>query len=389
MLTTIGLFWLLVGCHRDPAGPTPAPTVQVAILPTKTATLLPSATVTNPPTATSSPTIELTRTASPTATATQTPTPLPTVVRVPRSRFGVAADMSHVEDAYALGLPFGSYMNWQTAADPAGPGGVSFIQTIRLREWGILTSLADMETALAAQPGAIWLVGNEPDVIHQDNVTPGRYAELYHEVYTFLKARDPSAQVAIGGVSQPTPLRLAYLDIVLNTYLEMYGEPMPIDVWNVHGFVLREERGSWGVDIPPGMEDTLATVYEIEDHDNLDIFRENLINFRAWMAARGYRDRPLIVSEYGLVMPEDFGFTPEGVAAFMTGSYDFFRTAQNETGYPADEDRLVQGWIWFMLYAPEDGLRTSNLYDRPGQALTFLGEVFADYVFTYSFVDQE
>ncbi len=301
----------------------------------------------------------------------------------------MAASMSDIREAYALGLPFGRYLDWLLAAEPHRPGGVEYIQSVDLRESGLVSTWAAIEAALAAQPGALWLVGNEPDVIHQNNTTPGRYAALYHQVYTFIKERDPTARVAIGGVSQPTPLRMAYLDVVLESYADTHGQPMPIDVWNVHAFVLREERGSWGVDIPPGMTDELAIPYEIDDHDHLAIFAENLIAFRAWMAARGYQDRPLIVSEYGLVMPDDFGFPPEDVIAFMTGTFDFFRTARNETGYPADDNRLVQGWIWFMLYAAEDGLRTSNLYDRPSDTLTPLGEAFVDYVYTYSYVNQE
>lgn len=389
--TILLIIGLLAGCRRGPAPATA--TAQIAANPSASATLPPPTgthTVPPPP----SPTPTSTRMPRPTGTGTATPMPLPTVTvtptieRVERERFGVAASMNHVDEAYALGLPFGSYMDWRLAAEPDRPGGVTYIQTIRLKEWGVVTPWSEIEAVLAAQPGALWLVGNEPDVIHQDNVTPGRYAELYHQVYTFLKERDPTAQVAIGGVSQPTPLRRAYLDVVLDTYAETYGEPLPVDVWNVHGFVLREERGSWGVDIPPGMNDDLAIQYEIEDHDDLAIFEANLVAFRGWMAERGYQDWPLIVSEYGLVMPEDFGFPAENVAAYMTGTFDFFRTARNETGYPADENRLVQGWIWFMLYVSDDGLRTSNLYDRPNDTLTPLGEVFADYVFTYSFVQE-
>ena len=53
------------------------------------------------------------------------------------------------------------------------------------------------------------MIGNEPDVRWQDNVTPERYAEIYHDIYTFIKERDPGAQVVIGGVAQSTPLRRA------------------------------------------------------------------------------------------------------------------------------------------------------------------------------------
>jgi hypothetical protein len=80
---------------------------------------------------------------------------------------------------------------------------------------------------------------DEPDCIWQDGVTPDRYAEVYHELYYFLKQRDLSCRIAIGGVSQSTPLRLQYLDAILNRYTELYDEKMPVDVWNAHSFMLR------------------------------------------------------------------------------------------------------------------------------------------------------
>ena len=40
-------------------------------------------------------------------------------------------------------------------------------------------------------------------------------------------------------------------------------------------------------------------------------FQQNIIDFRAWMAERGYGDKPLMVSEYGILMPAEYGFPPE------------------------------------------------------------------------------
>jgi hypothetical protein len=31
-------------------------------------------------------------------------------------------------------------------------------------------------------PGRLWLVGNEPDVIWQGNSTPAEYARAYHDI---------------------------------------------------------------------------------------------------------------------------------------------------------------------------------------------------------------
>ncbi|MDT8306787.1 MAG: hypothetical protein RRC07_12695 [Anaerolineae bacterium] len=296
-------------------------------------------------------------------------------------RFGVTGHVDDVEIAAAAGLPFGSYATWWLQAEPARPQGAFFWQMIRIREAGPVPAWADIDAALAGAPGSVWLIGNEPDNIYQDNVRPERYAEIYHDLYAYIKERDPAALVAIGGVSQPTPLRRAYLDIVLDSYQERYGAPMPVDVWNVHAFILREERDSWGVDIPPGMDDTLAIPYEIEDHLDMGLFRQLLIEFRAWMAARGYGERPLLVSEYGFLMPYEYGFSEAEVAAFMAASFDFFRTARNETGFAADDNRLVQWWLWFIVGSAEDEeWRSTFLLDYEQERLTALGEAYAAYV---------
>jgi len=324
-----------------------------------------------------------------TATRVGLPTLAPTLAKLemapdlpqsPLTRFGLTGSPENVDEALAAGLRFGNYAAWQVQVEPPEAERVTFWQIIRVSEAGVLVPWDELAAAIGSNPGAYWIIGNEPDVVIQDNVTPQRYAELYHILYTFIKERDPSARVVIGGVSQPTPLRIAYLDVVLETYREKYGRPMPVDVWNVHTFILREEQDSWGIGIPPGMSDDLAIRYEVEDHANMDVFRENIVNFRAWMAERGYADRPLVVSEHGFLMPHDFGFTPEEVADFMTATFDYFLTARNETGYPADDYRLVQWWFWFALDDEQKEFSASFLYDRSAGRLTSLGEAYVAYV---------
>jgi hypothetical protein len=249
---------------------------------------------------------------------------------------------------------------------------------VRVSEDGYQPDEAAIQDAAAADPGAVWLIGNEPDVRWQDNVTPARYAEVYHELYHLLKSVDPTCTVAIGGVSQPTPLRLAYLDRVLAAYQAEFGEPMPVDMWNVHGFILREERDSWGVDIPPGLEADVGLLYEIDDHDDIGIFCDQILAFRRWMAQRGYRDRPLVVSEYGVLMPADYGFGVDRVQAFMYAAFDHFLTARDEqVGYPQDDDRLVQYWAWYSL--ADTVYPTGNLFDPQSKSVTVLGVAYASY----------
>ncbi len=303
-----------------------------------------------------------------------------------RPRFGVSGRLRIISAAFSAGLPIGHYFNWELETNPLPVGEATFWQMVRVSEDGIRHEWSEVAEAVEANPGATWIVGNEPDILWQDNTTAERYAEVYHEVYLFIKERDPTALVAVGGVGQPTPLRLAYLDIVLETYQRQYGQSMPVDIWTVHNFILREERDSWGVGIPPGMIDPSGLpidqgiLYEIEDHNDLDLFKQNLIDFRRWLAEKGYRDRPLAVTEFGILMPADFGFPPQVVADFMRGSFEILVEATDESiGYVADDNRLVQWSFWYSVY-DDNEFPTGNLYNPEADALLPLGTVYADYI---------
>jgi hypothetical protein len=283
-------------------------------------------------------------------------------------------------DQYDVGrLGAGWYVDWRVDPDPPRPNGVEFAQMIRVPGGSYVPDMDTIRSAADANPGSLWIIGNEPDVIWQDNATPAEYAQVYHDLYTFLKGRDPSCQVAIGAISQPTPLRLRYLDMILEAYEGLYGQKMPVDVWNIHAFILREEKDSWGVDIPPGISDTKGILYEIEDHGDLEIFKQHIVDFRRWMKKQGERDKPLIISEYGILMPEDYGFPYEMVRDFMYESFDYFSMAiDDDLGYPADGNRLVQRWAWYSL--SDTRYPTGNLFDPESKEITPLGIDYRNYV---------
>lgn len=299
-----------------------------------------------------------------------------------RSRLGVGVPLNvtdfQFDAALARELGMGWYLDWHIDATPVITDGLEFAQLYAMRRFNLPLRRDLIAEALAANPGALWLAGNEPDVIWQDNQTPEQYAQLYHEFYTFVKTLDPSAQVAIAGVTQVTPLRLQYLEEVLAAYERLYGQEMPVDVWNIHAFILREERDSWGVSIPPGIDVDQGMLWEIEDHDDLDLFRQQIVDFRRWMVKQGQRDKPLIVSEYGILMPAEYGFPPERIARFMTETFDFLLSAADpDIGYPADDNRLVQRLTWYSL--SDTVYPASNLVDPKTGELTLLGQTFADY----------
>jgi hypothetical protein len=170
--------------------------------------------------------------------------------------------------------------------------------------------------------------------------------------------------------------------MILDAYRDLYNQIMPVDVWNVHNFVLREERGSWGVDIPPGISVDQGRLYEIEDHDSLEIFRQHILDFRQWMKDRGQREKPLIVTEYGIVMPSEYGFSHQRVRDFMYATFDFLMTATDpDLGYPPDDDRLVQRWCWYSL--SDTVYPTGNLFDPSTGQITPLGLAYGSYVVSH------
>lgn len=237
-----------------------------------------------------------------------------------------------------------------------------------------------------AHPGAIWILGNEPDrILYQDDQPPEMFAIFYHDAYTAIKQRDPTAKIAFGGIVQPTPIRLLYLDKVLEAYEQRYGRALPVDVWTVHNFVLREVPGSWGADIPPGLEEyaDLGIPYGLSDHADMEHFRRQLIDFRQWMADRGYRNKPLLLTEYGILMPPEHGFPNSVVESFMLETFEFLTDARDDqTGYPHDDNRLVQAWSWYSLNDYEFSFETGvgangNLFDHDTAEIRPLGEAFA------------
>lgn len=364
---------------RTPS-PTPTRIPTETPEPTATATLVP---LTPRPTHTPGPSPTLSPTLEPTATPEPTAAPPPAggfiVPPHERHRLGISIPYG-APGAYDLLGPLGVgwVMDWSARGSVNLPPGVQYAQTVRMRG-GVLRPNAETLTGIAAaRPGSLWLISNEADVRWQDNVEPQVYARLYHEAYHAIKAGDPGAVVAAGGIAQPTPLRMRYLDIALQTYQAEFGAPLPAQAWHIHNYMLREERDSWGVDIPPGIPDNTGKLYSIEDSGNLDLFRAQIYDFRRWMVSRGYGGQPLIVSEFGVPMPEDYGFPPERMAEFLRETWRFFLTATDGAlGDPNDGGRLVQRWCWFSMAYPY--YPTGNLLDENNQ-WTPLARTWLSYV---------
>ncbi|HXF61075.1 MAG TPA: CARDB domain-containing protein [Caldilineaceae bacterium] len=320
----------------------------------------------------------------------------------PLCRFGVNGEPG----SYPIEpMRFGWFIDYRASLSANAPSSMDYYPMIRLEQEGDTyrysiflnrapTSDAQLSEVIDAHPGAYWFVGNEPDRYHyQDDLEPHIYAQAYHDLYHRIKSQDPAARIVAGSIVQPTPVRLQYLDMVLASYYERYGQRMPVDVWAFHNFILNEANCNfyndpsvcWGAEIPPGLRDTVkdGMRIDVQQNDSIELFKQQVIAFRRWLAQRGYREVPVFLSEYGVLMPAGLfnpDFTPERVNAYMNATFDFLLSAKDPAiGYPGDDNRLVQRFSW---YSVDDTSFNGFLFDpnRPvSAARTSIGSNLAGY----------
>jgi hypothetical protein len=180
--------------------------------------------------------------------------------------------------------------------------------------------------------------------------------------------------------------------MVWDAYQAAYTETMPVDVWNIHNMILREKEGEWGCGIPSGITATQGVLRGVQDNDRMDIFTQQVVDFRQWMKDKGEGDKPLIISEYGILMSPFHGFGESRVLAFMQNTFDYLTTATSGgLGYPADGSRLVQRWAWYSLndcvwgtaYCGARGFN-GNLFDPETRQITAYGLFYGSYIYPES-----
>jgi hypothetical protein len=360
-------------------------------------------------------------------------------------RYGVGNGSNREAKKWIDYLGAGHYINFEPQFyGPPTPDSVELLPQIRIRQDknnGQFLNSYTIDPPLTMDPGglgalldlnqaATWLAGNEPDVDNssQDRIYPELYAQGYHEVYTYIKQHDPEAQVAIAGLSMMTPGRLQYLDKVWNAYANIYGKPMPVDVWNMHLYILAEinpltgeySDGKVALGTDPNLAKKEAVgspaeqqkqcpsndVYCRAEHDDINIFKEQIVRMRSWMKAHGQQNKPLIISEYSLLYPfvdyddpinptecflmDEYGkcFTEPRVTSFFHKTADYLEQARDTSlGYPADDYHLVQQWTWYSLKADfgasgdssnlmADNYKNSPLWTDAG--LTQVGRAYRD-----------
>lgn len=438
-------------------------------------------------------------------------------------RFGVT--VTGDLDLYDVSqLPFGAYLNWLADADASHPNDAHYYPIIHTFRNGYHPSGADLEAVVLANPGATWIIGSEADTIWMDNTPPENYARNYHDAYTTIMAIDPTAKFMLNGLATVSTLRLEWLNRVWDEYLRLYGTDIPVDVWNIHTYVVNEMHLEWGAEIPAGISNAVGytaglwteatvngasggTVHQsrtaaarayfafqgstvtiglrtgpdagiarvhldgspsavetidlyaqtpgaitrtysglapstnarvgnrhhariqvtgtknsassntwvrvdyavaestaglpggrlennsplqanivssVEDHDNLEMIVEQIRRFRQWMADHGQRNKPLVNTEYGVLMTEDLGFDYQRVRTFMLDSFQEFVFGARDPvlGYPEDDNRLLQQWFWFALNIDTFEGRTvhTGLFSPASGQIKQLGRDFIAFV---------
>jgi hypothetical protein len=302
-----------------------------------------------------------------------------------RQRFGFVATLQNWREEFDVAqLGAGWYVDHAHSSCATRPEGMDRILVIPASS-DYFANPAWLGPIVDDHPGTLWAIGNEPDCIWQDNVLPEVYAHRYHALYTFIKDRDPTSQVAAGGIVQATPLRLEWLDRVLAEYQRAYTDPMPVDVWHIHNAIVNEQRGEWGAEIPPGIDAEEGAVRLPDDNDSMALFAQQILTFRQWMSDTGYGGYPLIITEFGILMPNILvGWDEDRVKAFMTNSFEYLSTATDpDLGDPNDGRRLVQRWAWFSLDWPAFDQDTApqgfngNLFDPFTSEITGYGLHYA------------
>jgi hypothetical protein len=348
-----------------------------------------------------------------------------------RWRFGIAAPLGiGGYDAQLDDLKAGTYINFGNSLSPARPGGIEYIQMLRVRDDLYPNVLSQLPGLVAANPGAYWEVGNEPDTTYsvQDKVTPETYADRYYAIATQIRSLDPSAKIAFGTIVQPSPIRLHYLERAWNQLVADAGSQSAasglIDIWATHAFILNEWPHEWGTGVPPGFtcetggqgrcwDSSQGSTFDCnanpdqcwtpvhfttypynETHDN-SIFDSRVVAMRQWMKGIGEQDKPLWITEYGVLFPP---IDPVGVnlvnvsdsetSRFMTESFDYLlNTTDPNLGLPSDGDHLVQRWFWYSLNDHRYNYGGS-LYDPDNsKARTAVGTAWINYVDPPIFAD--
>lgn len=217
------------------------------------------------------------------------------------------------------------------------------------------TRLNNWKTFAGNNPGRKWLFVNEPDVYSQGRKTPQTYAEEYYDFYYGMKDADSTCKIYAGGLSQGSPQRIRWLDEMVYHYETEFEEGFPCDGFHIHGYSLPDDSPgvgrAYGVSDPdsdPNVANATenAAWWNTYKPVSLSVFQEYMYNMRFWMFNNGFREKPLIVSEYGSL--SDYG--SYGIETYLEQTIEWAIDAVDLIiGCPEDGFRMIQEIAWFCI----------------------------------------
>ncbi len=300
---------------------------------------------------------------------------------------------------------FGNYVDWGTQRKVNVPANIDYIRVLYVGDNNFLNDLASLPGMLAKNRGAVWIIGNEPDsqVIYQDHISAEVYGERFYDLATLIRQDDPTATIAFGPVIQPTAVRMYYLTKALARMAQLAGGVAQahalFDVYTIHGFILNEaslydangKTVSWGAGLPVGYDPATWPAPDLIHPEwgetwktyDINIFKQRLINFRQWMKDNGDQDKPLWITEFGVLFPpmgNPYLYVSDpDTANYMAQTFDLMLGYKDPAlGFPVDNNRLVQKWTWFSLHHRRT-VFGGTLYDPANTYSTVVGDRFAQY----------
>lgn len=229
------------------------------------------------------------------------------------------------------------YVDWQWRTPTLG--GHERIYIVRCAE--VQRDTGAIAAAMREHGVAWWALGNEPNDVKQDNVSPEEYAQLYATFESWARGT-PGCYLLPAGIANAD---WQWAEAFREAYRTRYARYPRVDGWNIHNYILE-----------PGLDP-----YDIAE------FGRRIEAFRHWMESIGDGDKPLFLTEFGVLYgngccerPTD---PPEKIETFMRESVQWLR-----------ESGLVEAWAWFATYST---LYNGNLMS-PGSQLLPLGELYRD-----------
>ncbi len=107
-------------------------------------------------------------------------------------------------------------------------------------------NLTDLAARAQTNPGAAWLIGNEPNVPGQDDMQPAAYADFLSQVAGVIKGADPTALLVGPNVLNWEDTCTScpgftkgrdWAEAFVSAYRAKYGS-LPLDVWGMHAYSL-------------------------------------------------------------------------------------------------------------------------------------------------------